>query len=294
MRIGFIGLGNIGTPMAGHVVAADHDVAVYDARAERMEPLVAAGARAATGPADAASGAELVSVVVLDDAQVLDVTTGSGGVVAAMTPGAVLAIHSTVTRDCLRAVDEAATARGVLVLDAGISGGVPGATAGTLLVIAGGAETTIEAARPGLEPWSRDIVRVGPIGVGMAAKIARNYIQYACWAAVHDGQALAQAAGVDLATFEHIVATTHAVDSTAATLRRSDATTRPVSELGDRGPALGQHAALGLKDLAVAATLAAEVGVELPGLPGARRGFAGSLGVRLDEPGAGDRSDAGP
>lgn len=283
MRIGFIGLGNMGEPMAGHVVAAGHEVTVHDARADRMAPLVAAGAHSASDPSQAATGADLVSVVVLDDAQVLDVTTGRGGVIAAMTPGAVLAIHSTVTRECLRAVDDAATARGVLLLDAGVSGGAPGATAGTLLVIAGGPETTIEAARPGLEPWSREIVRVGPIGTGMAAKIARNYIQYACFAAVHDGQVLAQAAGVDLATFGHIVESTHAVDSTAATLGRSDATTRLVSELGDRGPALGQHAALGLKDLAVAAALAAEVEVELPGLPGARRGFAGSLGVRLDE-----------
>jgi 3-hydroxyisobutyrate dehydrogenase-like beta-hydroxyacid dehydrogenase len=281
MRVGFIGLGNIGGPMAGHVVAAGHDVAVYDTRADRIEPLSAAGARAATSPADAARGAELVSVVVLDDRQVLDVTTGEGDVLAAMDPGAVLAVHSTVTRECLRAVDAAASERGVRVLDAGISGGVSGATAGTLLVIAGGSDETLAAARPGIEPWSGEVVHIGPLGAGMAAKIARNYIQYACFAAVHDGQALAQAADVDLATFAHIVESTHAVNSTMALLGRADVTPRAESSLGARGPALAQAAALGLKDLRVAEALADELGVDLPGLPGARRGYPGALGVTV-------------
>jgi 3-hydroxyisobutyrate dehydrogenase-like beta-hydroxyacid dehydrogenase len=232
-----------------------------------------------------------VSIVVLDDRQVLDVAIGadgSDGVLSAMEPGAVLAVHSTVTRDCLHAVEAAASERGVQLLDAGISGGVPGATAGTLLVIAGGTTETIDAARPGLEPWSREIVHVGPVGAGMAAKIARNYIQYACFAAVHDGQALAQAAGVDLATFAHIVESTHAVDATAATLQRRDARPRLESELGERGSVLAQAHALGLKDLAVAEALAAEVGADLPGLDGARRGYAGALGLRPDPKDADD------
>ncbi len=279
MRVGFIGLGNMGGPMAGHVAAADHEVAVYDTQADRIAPLVDAGARGASSPADAARGAELVSVVVLDDAQVLDVTTGSGGVVDAMDRGSVLAIHSTVTGECLRAVDMAASARGVRVLDAGISGGVSGAAAGTLLVIAGGSGAMLDAARPGLEPWSREIVHVGPLGAGMAAKVARNYVQYACFAAVHDGQALAQAAGVDLATFAHIVETTEAIGATAAMLRRRDATVRPAAELGEGGGPLAAASALGLKDLAVAEALGLELGVALPGLPGARHGYPGSLGI---------------
>jgi len=283
MRIGFVGLGNMGAPMAHHVATAGHELAVFDARRERAEPLADVGARVASSAADAASGAELVSVVVLDDPQVIDVTTGPDGVIAHMDPGAVLAVHSTVTIDCLRAVDEAARERDVRVLDAGISGGVPGATAGTLLVIAGGDAATLDAARPGLAPWSREIVHVGPLGAGMAAKIARNYVQYACWAAIHHGQALAQAAGVDLATFEHIVESTDAIDSTKSTLGRRDVTRRPPSELGERGPALEAAAALGLKDLAVAEALGAELGVPLPGLTGARDGFPGSLGVTLEE-----------
>lgn len=199
MRIGFVGLGNMGAPMAHHVASAGHEVAVFDTRRERAEPLAAAGARIADSAADAATNAELVSVVVLDDAQVIDVTTGSDGVIAHMDPDAVLAIHSTVTLACVHAVADAAQDRGVRVLDAGISGGVPGATAGTLLVIAGGDASTLDDARAGFAPWSREIVHVGPLGAGMAAKVARNYVQYACWAAIHHGQALAQAAGVDLA-----------------------------------------------------------------------------------------------
>jgi 3-hydroxyisobutyrate dehydrogenase-like beta-hydroxyacid dehydrogenase len=282
MRVGFVGLGNMGGPMAGHVVAAGHDVTVYDTQHDRIESLVEAGARGASSPADAAREAELVSVVVLDDAQVLDVTLGTGAVIDALEPGAVIAIHSTVTRDCLRTVEAVASARGVRVLDAGISGGVPGATAGTLLVIAGGPDATLDAARPGIQPWSSEIVHVGPFGSGMAAKVARNYIQYASWGAVHEGQALAQAAGVDLATFAHIVRSTNAIRATELTLDRPDATIRPVDELGDSGRALAAAAALGLKDLAVAEALADELGVPLPGLPGAKHGFPGSLGVEPD------------
>ena len=143
MRVGFVGLGKMGAGMAGHLAASDHDVAVYDARPEAIAPLVAQGARAATSVADAAGGADLVSVVVLDDAQVLDVVTGPDGALAAMPAGSVLAIHSTVTLDCIRAVAAAAADADVRVLDAGISGGVPGANAGTLMVIVGGESTGV-------------------------------------------------------------------------------------------------------------------------------------------------------
>jgi 3-hydroxyisobutyrate dehydrogenase-like beta-hydroxyacid dehydrogenase len=281
MRVAFVGAGQMGGRMAAHVAASGHELTVFDTRPELVIHLVAAGARAAASPADAVSGADVVSVVVRDDSQVLAVTTGPDGVLSRMRPDSVLAIHSTVTLDCLRRVDAAASTVGVRVLDAGISGGVGGAEAGTLLVIVGGDHETIEAARPALAPWSSEIVHVGPIGAGMAAKVARNFVQYACFAAVHEAQSLAQAAGVDLAQFGHIVRSTEAIDRAALVLQRRNVTPRAPLELGERGAALVEATQLGFKDLDVAEAISSELGVELASLPGARAGFGPALGVDL-------------
>jgi 3-hydroxyisobutyrate dehydrogenase-like beta-hydroxyacid dehydrogenase len=281
MRVAFVGAGHMGGPMASHVAGSDHELSVYDPKAERLEPLVSAGARAASSPADAAEGADVVSVVVLDDAQVLEALTGTSGVLESLGAGAVLAIHSTVTRACLRTVEAAAEGVGVRVLDAGISGGVPGARAGTLVVIAGGEQATLDAARPAFAPWSSEIVHVGPVGAGMTAKVARNFIQYACFAAVHEGRTLAQAAGVDLSQFAHIVSSTNALGVSPRMLGRPDATPRAPSELGDAADALVEIVELGLKDLDVAEATARELDVELDSLPGTRANYGPSLGVDL-------------
>jgi len=281
MRVGFVGLGKMGAGMAGHLAASEHDVAVFDTRPEAIEPLAALGARAATSVADAAVDADLVSVVVLDDAQVLAVVTGPDGALAAMPAGSVLAIHSTVTLDCIRAVEAAATDVDVRVLDAGISGGVPGANAGTLMVIVGGERDAVDAARPGLEPWSSEIVHVGPLGAGMVAKVARNYVQYVAFGLVHEAQTLAAARDVDLGQLAHIIRSTKALELTSIVLDRPDATPRAPTELGDAGETIVEMIELGLKDLDVAESIAAELGVDLPGLTSARAGFGPSIGVDL-------------
>ena len=281
MRVGFVGLGRMGAGMARHLASSDHDLAVYDARPEAIEPLASQGARAGTSAADAAEGADLVSVVVLDDAQVLDVVSGPNGVLGAMRAGSVLAIHSTVTLACIRAVADAAADVGVHVLDAGISGGVPGADAGTLMVIVGGDTDTVDAARPGLEPWSSEIVHVGPLGAGMVAKIARNYVQYGAFALIHQAQALASARDVDLAQLAHVIRSTKALDLTSIVLDRADTTLRTPDELGDAGAAIIGMIELGFKDLDVAEAIAAELDVDLPGLASARSGFGPSIGVDL-------------
>ncbi len=281
MRVGFIGVGNMGGAMAAHVAASEHELAVFDPRPERVAPLVEAGARGASSPADAAGGADLVSVVVLDDHQVRSSVLGDDGVLQALAPGSVLAIHSTVTLECLRDVESATRAAGIQLLDAGISGGVPGARAGTLLVIAGGDTATVEAARPALEPWSREIVHCGPVGAGMVAKVARNYVQYGSFGLVHEAQTLAQAGGVDLAQLAHILRTTGALDYADKLFDREQATPRSPDELGDAAAVLVEAVELGFKDLDVAESIAAELGVDLPTLPGARAGYGPAIGIDL-------------
>ncbi len=281
MHVAFIGIGNMGGAMAGHVAGSEHSLAVFDPRPDRVEELVRAGARGASSPADAATGADVASVVVLNDEQVREAVMGAAGVLQTLGSGAVLAIHSTVTLECLRDVEAAAGAIGVRLLDAGISGGVPGARAGTLLVIAGGDASTIGSARPALAPWSREIVHCGPIGAGMVAKVARNYLQYGSFGLVHEAQTLAQAGGVDLAQLAHIARTTGALDYADKLLDREQATARPPEELGDVAAVLVEAAELGFKDLDVAESIARELGVELHTLPGARAGYGPAIGIDL-------------
>jgi 3-hydroxyisobutyrate dehydrogenase-like beta-hydroxyacid dehydrogenase len=281
MHVGFVGVGNMGGRMARHVAASEHELAVFDPRPERVEELVELGARGATSPADAADGADVVSVVVLNDEQVREAVMGAAGVLQTLAAGAVLAIHSTVTLECLRDVEAAAGAVGVRVLDAGISGGLPGAQGGTLLVIAGGDESTIDAARPALAPWSREIVHCGPIGAGMVAKVARNYVQYGSFGLVHEAQSLAQAGGVDLAQLAHIIRTTGALDYADKLLDREQAIARAPEDLGDVAAVLVEAAELGFKDLDVAESIARELDVELHTLPGARAGYGPAIGIDL-------------
>ena len=279
MRVAFVGLGHMGVRMAAHVAAAGHTLTVCDVQPDRAARLAAVGARVAANPAEAAADAEVVSVVVRDDDQVLEVTTGTDGVLTSLEAGAVVAIHSTVTRECIRRVDRAAADRHVQVLDAGISGGIGGAASGTLLVMVGGDAAALDAVRLAFAAWSREIVHVGPLGAGMVAKAARNFAQYACFAAVHEAQALAQAGNVALAQFAHIVTATNALESASALLERGDVTPRSEAELGARAGYLVDAADLAAKDLDVTAAIARELDVELPSLPGARASFAASLGL---------------
>ena len=131
-RVGFIGLGNIGKPMAVNVAKGDFDLMVYDVRPEPIKELVALGAKAATSPLDIGKHADIVELVVMNDAQVEEITMGPKGVFNTMARGSVVAIHSTVHPNTVKKVFEAGRARGIDVFDAQVSGGEKGAAAKTL------------------------------------------------------------------------------------------------------------------------------------------------------------------
>src|SRR5690606_17146906 len=133
-RAGFIGLGNIGAPMAKRLVGAGLATAVYDAVPERVAALTAAGATAAASPRALAAASDVVSLCVRDDADVRAVVFGDEGVLAGAAAGAVVVVHSTVQPETVIAVGEAAAARGVGVVDACVTGGAAGAAAGALTV----------------------------------------------------------------------------------------------------------------------------------------------------------------
>jgi 3-hydroxyisobutyrate dehydrogenase len=265
MRVGYIGLGDMGSGLAERVVGAGFDVSVFDIRPEAMEPFVKLGAERAGSPGEAAEGADVVGVVVRNDDEVRQVVSGSDGILVSARPGAVVAVHSTIALQTLRDVAGAAEARGVRLIDAAVSGGASGARAGRLCVMAGGDEEAFNQARPVLDTFGGLILHLGPLGQGMAMKLARNLTGYLVMAAAHEGMVLAEKSGLPLAMFRRVLEYTDEVTGTYPFWLA-----RPTTEAVD--PVLDPTTAhwalwganLAEKDLRDALELADDLGVQLP------------------------------
>jgi 3-hydroxyisobutyrate dehydrogenase len=173
--IGFIGLGNMGLPMARNLLKAGHQVVGFDVVGPALEAAVAAGASAAAS-ASAASGTEVVITMLPEGRHVREVYLGDDGIIARAGPGSLLIDCSTIDVDSARLVNQAAAARGLEVLDAPVSGGVAGAESATLTFMVGGSESGVARARPILELMGKAVVHTGPSGNGQAAKICNNML----------------------------------------------------------------------------------------------------------------------
>jgi 3-hydroxyisobutyrate dehydrogenase-like beta-hydroxyacid dehydrogenase len=257
MRVAWIGLGNMGLPMATNVLAAGHDVAGFDVRPDAVAALVELGGRGAASPSEAAAGAEIVSVAVLDGSQVEAATTGPAGVYEAAGDGTVVAIHSTVHPRTVHAA-AAGAPDDVVVLDAPISGGVQGARAGTLCVMVGGPTDGFERARPVLDAVGDLVLHLGERGAGLAAKLARNLVGYVSMLGVQEGRALAAAAGTDAAQLATILEHT----GTLSPMMRDLLTVPGGDAVYSRD--LAPLVALAAKDLRAALDLGDDLGVGLP------------------------------
>jgi 3-hydroxyisobutyrate dehydrogenase len=172
--IGFIGLGNMGLPMARNLLKAGHAVTGFDLVGDALDAAVAAGAKAAASPDKAVAGAGYVITMLPEGRHVRAVYLGEGGVLAAAKDGTLLIDCSTIDVGTARAVCEAASARGLQMVDAPVSGGVTGATNATLTFMVGGEESAVARARPILEQLGATIVHAGPSGNGQAVKICNN------------------------------------------------------------------------------------------------------------------------
>ncbi|MDO3634890.1 NAD(P)-dependent oxidoreductase [Mycolicibacterium arseniciresistens] len=176
MRVGFIGLGSQGAPMARRIVEGGHELTLWARRPASVEPFADTAAKIADTPAELAAASDLVCLCVVGDDDVRQVLTGETGVLAGLAPGAVIAIHSTVHPDTCTEIAELAGRHDVSVLDAPVSGGGPAAADGTLLVMVGGAETDVEKARPVFATYADPVVHLGPLGSGQVAKILNNLL----------------------------------------------------------------------------------------------------------------------
>jgi len=198
MRIGFVGLGTMGAPMARHLLEAGYEVTVHNRTRAREEALAAAGAARAATPRQAADGADLVITIVSDTPDVQAVVLGEQGVALGMKAGSVLVDMSTISPATTRRIATAVQEHGVSMLDAPVSGGSEGAEKGTLSIMVGGDAAALERARPVLEHLGTTITHVGASGAGQVAKAVNQTIIAGTYAAVAEGIVLALAAEIDV------------------------------------------------------------------------------------------------
>lgn len=284
-RVGFIGLGQIGAPMANHLVDWPAGLVVCDAVPEATAPFAAQGAIVAATPAELAATADVVSVMVRDDAQVDDVVNGADGILSTARPDTVVAVHSTISVGTAVALAAAAAERGVDVIDAPVSGGFVGAHHGTLAALVGGTSEAVERCRSVFGCWAGLVVHVGPIGAGTKAKLARNLLHFVAFTAAAEAQRLAAAAGIDLRRLGEVVRHTDAITGGpgAIMIRRSCA---PLTDDDPLHDIFVHTRELGEKDLRLALSLGAELDVDLPLAALALDHLAAGLGVPHQE---GDR-----
>jgi 3-hydroxyisobutyrate dehydrogenase-like beta-hydroxyacid dehydrogenase len=203
--VGFIGVGNMGRHMAGHLLAAGYRLGVHDARREAAAPLVERGALWADSPAALATACDVVLTSLPGPPEFVAVATGESGVLTGLRDGGVLVDLTTNSPTTVRAVGEAARARGVTLLDAPVSGGVFGAESRRLTVMVGGDRDAFERVRPLLDAIGDRVVHCGGLGAGSATKLVNNMISLSLNMVVGEALTLGVKAGVDLATLAEVI-----------------------------------------------------------------------------------------
>ncbi len=196
-NIGFIGLGIMGKPMSRNLIKAGHRLVVYDIVPESVDAIVAAGAARGASAADVAAKSDIVITMLPDGPEVDQAALGPGGVLEGAKPGALLIDMSSISPLVAQKVGRACSAKGVDFLDAPVSGGEPGAVAGTLAIMVGGKPEVFEKAVPVLKAMGATVTLTGPVGAGNVTKLA-NQIMVACnIAAMGEALVLATKAGLD-------------------------------------------------------------------------------------------------
>ena len=258
--VGFVGLGQIGKPMAQRLLAWPGGLWVYDVAPGPLEELEAAGATVAGSVAELAAGVGLLCVMVRDDGQVRSVL---GEAVPAAREGLVVTVHSTVSPHTPQELADLAAPYSVQVVDAPVSGGAMGAAAGTLAIMVGGSDEAFAACKEPLALIGSKVVHAGPIGAGTKMKLARNLMHFVAFTAATEAQRLAEAAGLDLVELGNVVRHTDAITGGPGAIMLRP-TTAPIPADDFWYGVLDHVRTLGEKDLGFAVDLAEELGVDVP------------------------------
>ena len=273
-RLGYIGLGNQGAPMAKRLVDWPGGLVVFDVRTEAMTPLVELGAGLADSVADVAK-ADIISVTVLNDAQVRDVV---GELASHAEPETVIAIHSTIEPETAPELADQLRTKGIHIVDAPVSGGAGAADKGELAVMVGADDEAYAKVKPVFKQWASLVVRAGEPGAGTRMKLARNMLTFVGFAAACEAQKLAEAAGIDLQKLGSVVRHSDAQSGgPGAIMYRDD--TEPLSPDHFLHDMFVHTRGLGEKDLGLALALGEKTGVDLPLAEVALKNLAAGLGV---------------
>jgi 3-hydroxyisobutyrate dehydrogenase len=273
--LGFVGLGQIGKPMAKRWADWPDGLVVCDVNPDAVAGFAKRGATVAATPAEAAAQVGLLSVMVRDDAQVSEVVASA---LTTAKPGTVIAIHSTIHAATAERIAAEAAEHGVLVVDAPVSGGGMGAASGRLAVMVGGTDDAFAACEQPFAQFADLVIHAGPIGAGTKMKLARNLLHFVAFTAVTEAQRLAEAAGLDIVKLGEVVRHSDAVTGGPGAIMLRDSTANLAADDPWR-PVMEHVLALGEKDLALALELAGELMVEVPLASLARTRLAGGLGL---------------
>lgn len=248
MRVGFIGLGSQGGPMARRIAEGGFETTLWARRAASLDPYADTPAKTAATPAELGAASDLVCLCVVGDDDVREVLYGDTGVLAGLAEGGIIAIHSTIHPDTCREIAETAAAQGIAVIDAPVSGGGPAVEQGTLMVMVGGDEDVVDKVRPVFATYSDAIVHLGGLGSGQVAKILNNLLFSANLGSAISTLELGEALGIPR-------------DKLVEVLHRGSATSKAVGSISMFGGTLVSLApiagALLQKDVRHAASLAA-------------------------------------
>jgi 3-hydroxyisobutyrate dehydrogenase len=205
-RIGFIGVGTMGLPMAANLVKKGFAVTAFDLNTEAVKAAVAAGMTAAASAAEAVAAADIVVTMLPSSPHVESVYGGDGGVINAARKGTLCIDMSTVDPAASRRVAAAAAERGLRFVDAPVSGGTPRAIDGTLAIMVGASGADFQAALPALQAMGANVIHVGPVGSGEVAKLCNNLIAGVAAVAVSEAFRIAEGFGVDAKTVTEVIA----------------------------------------------------------------------------------------
>jgi 3-hydroxyisobutyrate dehydrogenase len=222
MRVGFIGLGTQGGPMARAIVDAGFDTTLWARRPASLQPYADTPAKVAGSPAELGAASDLVCLCVVGDADVEDVLGGDDGVLAGITDGGIIAIHSTVHPDTCRKLAETAAAQSVSLIDAPVSGGGGAAAEHQLVVMVGGEAEVVERCRPVFETYGDPVVHLGKLGSGQVAKLLNNLLFTANLGNAKSALTLGEALGVDTASLAEVITRSSGTSKALASIAAMD------------------------------------------------------------------------
>ncbi len=263
MAIGFIGLGNIGKPMAKHLLKLSEDVWVYDVVQASVGELVSLGARGAVQPKQLAEKCRVIGLCVRDDNDVDSLLYGPDGLFENGQKDSIIAIHSTVMQASILRWAASGKAKGIHVIDAPITGGAAGAEAATLCYMVGGPKDIVERCRSIFSTSGQKIIHAGDTGAGIALKLCNNLMTYAAFTAVHEAASLAKAGGLSIDMLFEVGRSNGVVTPQMEAFIGNRAR---AASLGPEGfaKAFGPFGTLGKKDLTAALRSGEKLGLTLP------------------------------